>query len=93
MEGRAEILQAGDGGLEPFTKGLHHARLAEACRGRQQDQLALAAPGLFPAALQQGDLLLAADQRREAPAQPAGEASAGADLPATRHSRTARDSL
>ena len=42
------------------------ARLADAGLSREQHDLALAVSGLLPAPQQQGELLLAADERREA---------------------------
>ena len=52
--------------LEPSAQLAHEARLADAGLAREQHHLPLAVRGLPPAAEQQGNLLLATDQRREA---------------------------
>ena len=55
--------------LSRSTQGLSETRLADARLARHQDDGALAALGLLPAALQQRQLLVAADQRRAGRAQ------------------------
>ena len=52
-----------------------HARLAEACRCRQENELAVAILRVIPAALQQTDLLGATDKWRQTLDNPAIEAS------------------
>jgi hypothetical protein len=54
---------------------LRHARLAEACRRRQENELTVAILRVIPAALQQTDLLGATDKWRQTLDNPAIEAS------------------
>ena len=51
---------------DPSAQLAHQARLADPGLAREQHHLSLAICGLPPAAEQQGNLLLAADQGREA---------------------------
>ena len=52
--------------LEPLAERPHKARLADAGLARQQHHLAVALLGPLPALEQKSDLMLAADQRRQA---------------------------
>ncbi len=51
--------------FQPLAQALDDARLADAGLAGQQHDVALAVTGLLPALEQQGDLVLAADQRRQ----------------------------
>ena len=52
---------------EPLEQGLGETRLADARLARNQHDAALAALGLLPAALQERQLLVPADERRGGP--------------------------
>ena len=78
---RALVEQAYVGlALEPRAHFAHQTRLADPRLARQQDDMPLAVFGLLPPAQQQRDLLVAADQRRQARRLSRLEAPFGATL-------------
>ena len=67
VERRAVVAQHGGVLAEHvLAERLHDARLADPGLAGQQDHVAVARPGALPARQQQPDLLVAADQRRQA---------------------------
>ena len=87
---RAEVAELGVGLAEkPLPEGGDEARLAHAGLGREQHHLAIAASGSPPAAPQQLDFLVAADERRQGRRVTQRlERLSVALSPRTRHART-----